>query len=182
MQNRYVLSILVQNHYGVLRRISSLFSRRGYSIESLSSGDAEKPELSRVTVVARGDEDIIDQIKKQVSKLVEVVGVTIFEDDKAVYRELMLIKVKTTRSTRAEIMEITDIFRAHIVDVAPSSLVLEVTGDSKNCLRSSACSSRSALWKSCGRGLPASSAATRASLPNRTSRPGERQAIGLIYK
>lgn len=131
MQNRYVLSILVQNHYGVLRRISSLFSRRGYSIESLSSGDAEKPELSRVTVVARGDEDIIDQIKKQVSKLVEVVGVTIFEDDKAVYRELMLIKVKTTRSTRAEIMEITDIFRAHIVDVAPSSLVLEVTGDSK---------------------------------------------------
>lgn len=84
-----------------------------------------------MTVVARGDEDIIDQIKKQVSKLVEVVGVTIFDDDKAVYRELMLIKVKTTRSTRAEIMEITDIFRAHIVDVAPSSLVLEVTGDSK---------------------------------------------------
>ena len=158
MQNRYVLSILVQNHYGVLRRISSLFSRRGYSIESLSSGDAEKPELSRVTVVARGDEDIIDQIKKQVSKLVEVVGVTIFEDDKAVYRELMLIKVKTTRSTRA---------RGRITTASRTS---------------SPCSSRSALWKSCGRGLPASSAATRASLPNRTSRPGERQAIGLIYK
>ncbi len=131
MQKRYVLSILVQNRYGVLRRVTSLFARRGYNIESLSTGRAENPDLNRVTVVVRGDEDIIDQIKKQVSKLVEVDSVETLDDEKSIYRELMLIKVKTTRSTRAEIMEITDIFRAHIVDVAPLSLVLEVTGDSK---------------------------------------------------
>ena len=131
MTNRYVLSILVKNHSGVLRRVSSLFARRGYNIESLSVGVTQDTDVSRITVVVRGDEYIIDQIKKQVSKLVEVIKIELLDDDEAVYRELMLIKVKTTKATRAEILEIADIFRAHSVDVSISALVLEATGDNK---------------------------------------------------
>lgn len=128
--SRYVLSILVDNHSGVLRRVSSLFARRGYNIESLSVGLTEDSDVSRITVVVNGDEYIIDQIEKQVSKLVEVRKVELLAADEAVYRELMLIKVKTTTATRAEILEIANIFRAHIIDVSEGSLVLEATGDS----------------------------------------------------
>ncbi|MFR1565494.1 MAG: acetolactate synthase small subunit [Christensenellales bacterium] len=131
MTHRYVLSILVENHSGVLRRVSSLFARRGYNIESLSVGVTQDPELSRITVAVKGDEYIIDQIKKQVFKLVEVRKIELLDDDEAVYRELMLIKVKSTKSTRAEVLEIANIFRAHIIDVSVSALVLEATGDSK---------------------------------------------------
>ncbi len=131
MTQRYVLSILVENHSGVLRRVSSLFARRGYNIESLSVGVTQDPELSRITVAVKGDEYIIDQIKKQVFKLVEVRKIELLDDDEAVYRELMLIKVKSTKSTRAEVLEIANIFRAHIIDVSMSALVLEATGDSK---------------------------------------------------
>lgn len=131
MVKRYVLSILVKNHSGVLRRVSSLFARRGYNIESLSVGVTQDTDVSRITVVVRGDEYIIDQIKKQVSKLIEVIKIELLDDDEAVYRELMLIKVKTTKATRAEILEIADIFRAHIIDVSISALVLEATGDNK---------------------------------------------------
>ena len=126
---RYVLSILVENHSGVLRRISSLFSRRGYNIESLTVGVTEDKTLSRMTVVVIGDEYIIDQIKKQVFKLIDVRKVEILGEAGSVFRELLLVKVRTSKSTRAEILEIADIFRAHIVDVSPSSLVLEATGD-----------------------------------------------------
>ena len=131
MTHRYVLSILVENHSGVLRRVSSLFARRGYNIESLSVGVTQDPELSRITVAVKGDEYIIDQIKKQVFKLVEVRKIELLDDDEAVYREHMLIKVKSTKSTRAEVLEIANIFRAHIIDVSVSALVLEATGDSK---------------------------------------------------
>ena len=131
MTHRYVLSILVENHSGVLRRVSSLFARRGYNIESLSVGVTQDPELSRITVAVKGDEYIIDQIKKQVFKLVEVRKIELLDDDEAVYLELMLIKVKSTKSTRAEVLEIANIFRAHIIDVSVSALVLEATGDSK---------------------------------------------------
>ena len=131
MTHRYVLSILVENHSGVLRRVSSLFARRGYNIESLSVGVTQDPELSRITVAVKRDEYIIDQIKKQVFKLVEVRKIELLDDDEAVYRELMLIKVKSTKSTRAEVLEIANIFRAHIIDVSVSALVLEATGDSK---------------------------------------------------
>ncbi|MFR5061424.1 MAG: acetolactate synthase small subunit [Christensenellales bacterium] len=131
MTHRYVLSILVENHSGVLRRVSSLFARRGYNIESLSVGVTQDPELSRITVAVKGDEYIIAQIKKQVFKLVEVRKIELLDDDEAVYRELMLIKVKSTKSTRAEVLEIANIFRAHIIDVSVSALVLEATGDSK---------------------------------------------------
>lgn len=129
MTQRYVLSIIVENHSGVLRRISNLFSRRGYNIESLTAGVTQDKSLSRMTVVVIGDEYIVEQIVKQVEKVVEVHKVRILSSDESIYRELMLVKVKTTKSTRAEILEIANIFRAHIVDVAPGSLVLEATGD-----------------------------------------------------
>ncbi|MFR6056103.1 MAG: acetolactate synthase small subunit, partial [Eubacteriales bacterium] len=98
----YVLSVLVKNHSGVLRRVSSLFARRGYNIESLTVGVTENPKLSRMTVVVSGDEYIVDQITKQVSKLVEILNVEILDPETSVFRELVLIKVRTTRSTRAE--------------------------------------------------------------------------------
>lgn len=131
MENRQVLSILVNNNSGVLRRVSSLFARRGYNIESLSVGVTQDPTVSRITVVAKGDEYIIDQIEKQVSKLVDVIKIERLDGDTSVYRELVLLKVKTSRNTRAEILEIANIFRAHIVDVSPTALILEATGDSK---------------------------------------------------
>lgn len=133
MDQRHVLSILVDNHSGVLRRVSSLFARRGYNIESLSVGGTEDAGISRITVIVSGDDYVVDQLGKQVSKLVEVKRVELLSPADSVYRELLLIKVKTTRTTRAEILEIANIFRAHIIDVSGGSLVLEVTGDtSKN--------------------------------------------------
>ena len=126
---KYVLSVLVRNHSGVLRRVSGLFARRGYNIESLTVGVTENPKVSRMTVVVCGDEYIVDQITKQVSKLVEVIKVEILKQESAVYRELLLVKVKTTKDTRAEILEISNIFRSHVVDVSAESLVLEATGD-----------------------------------------------------
>ena len=127
--NKYVLSVLVRNHSGVLRRVSGLFARRGYNIESLTVGVTENAKLSRMTVVVCGDEYIVDQITKQVSKLVEVIKVEILKQEKSVYRELLLVKVKTTKDTRAEILEISNIFRSHVVDVSAGSLFLEATGD-----------------------------------------------------
>ncbi len=125
----YVLSVLVKNHSGVLRRVSSLFARRGYNIESLTVGVTENPKLSRMTVVVSGDEYTVDQITKQVSKLVEILNVEILDPETSVFRELVLVKVRTTRETRAEILEISNIFRSRVVDVAEHSLVLEATGD-----------------------------------------------------
>ena len=125
----YVLSVLVKNHSGVLRRVSSLFARRGYNIESLTVGVTENPKLSRMTVVVSGDEYTVDQITKQVSKLVEILNVEILDPETSVFRELVLVKVRTTRETRAEILEISNIFRSRVVDVAENSLVLEATGD-----------------------------------------------------
>ena len=120
----YVLSVLVKNHSGVLRRVSSLFARRGYNIESLTVGVTENPKLSRMTVVVSGDEYTVDQITKQVSKLVEILNVEILDPETSVFRELVLVKVRTTRETRAEILEISNIFRSRVVDVAEHSLVL----------------------------------------------------------
>ena len=125
----YVLSVLVKNHSGVLRRVSSLFARRGYNIESLTVGVTENPKLSRMTVVVSGDVYTVDQITKQVSKLVEILNVEILDPETSVFRELVLVKVRTTRETRAEILEISNIFRSRVVDVAEHSLVLEATGD-----------------------------------------------------
>ena len=126
---RHVLSILVENHSGVLARVSSLFSRRGYNIDCLSVGETHSTEVSRITIVVRGDNAIIEQIKKQVEKLVDVIRVVTLATDSAVFRELVLVKVAADPETRPSIAGIVDIFRARIIDVAPHSVTVELTGD-----------------------------------------------------
>lgn len=127
--NRHVLSVLVENQSGVLSRVAGLFSRRGYNIDSLSVGETEDPNTSRMTIVVRGDEQILEQIKKQLNKLIDVIKIIELKTNMAVFRELALIKVKSTLESRASIIQITDIFRAKIVDVAGESLTAEITGD-----------------------------------------------------
>ena len=128
--NRLVLSILVENNPGVLSRVAGLFSRRGYSIESLSVGETNEAGVSRITVVANGDELILDQIEKQLRKLVEVLEIFRLSQDDSVYRELLLIKVETkNEQERQSIVSIAELYRARIIDVAPNSLVVEVTGN-----------------------------------------------------
>jgi acetolactate synthase-1/3 small subunit len=125
----YVLSALVQNHAGVLSRVSGLFSRRGYNIDSLTVGEAEEKGVSRMTIVVRGDEAEIEQIQKQLEKLIEVGAVHRLDPAKAVYRELALVKVAATHDSRSNIVQIASIFRARIIDVSSETLTVEVTGD-----------------------------------------------------
>ncbi|HHT49258.1 MAG TPA: acetolactate synthase small subunit [Firmicutes bacterium] len=127
--NRHILSVLVEDQSGVLARVSSLFSRRGYNIDSLSVGRTENPGISRMTIVVRGDDHILEQIIKQVKKLINVIKVVRLEPECSVFRELALIKVRTDLTTRASVIEVVDIFRANIVDVAKDSLTVEMTGD-----------------------------------------------------
>ncbi|MCI6553653.1 MAG: acetolactate synthase small subunit [Lachnospiraceae bacterium] len=126
---RKVFQLLVDNTAGVLSRISGLFSRRGYNIESITAGVTADPRFTRITIVASGDDEILDQIEKQVSKLVDVRDIKVLEPGKSVYRELVLIKVRAAAKERQAIISVTDIFRAKIIDVAPESLVVELTGD-----------------------------------------------------
>lgn len=126
---RYVLSVLVENHSGVLSRVSGLFSRRGYNIDSLSVGVTEDPGISRMTIVVKGDKYIVEQIKKQLNKLIDVIKVIELKPDSSVYRELILIKVATTTKQRAEVIEIVNVFRGRVVDVVSESLIVELTGD-----------------------------------------------------
>ena len=126
----YVVSILVKNHSGVLRRVSGLFSRRDYNIESLTVSSTEESNVSRITVVVTGDEYIIEQITKQVMKLVEVVRVERLRAVDSVFRELVLIKVGSTKEDRGQVLEICKIFDAKVVDAYEKSLILELTGDS----------------------------------------------------
>ena len=126
---KYTLSVLVEDVSGVLSRISGLFARRGFNIESLAVGPAEQPGISRITMVLPGDSRTIEQLTKQLYKLVNVLKVQDITNIPTVERGLMLLKVQTTISTRSEILEIADIFRAKVVDLASDSLTLEVTGD-----------------------------------------------------
>ncbi|HXG46224.1 MAG TPA: acetolactate synthase small subunit [Methylomirabilota bacterium] len=126
---RHTISVLVENKFGVLTRVAGLFSGRGYNIDSLNVGPTEKPDVSRMTIVTRGDDATVEQIVKQLNKLVDVLEVHDFRDGEYVDRELVLVKVKVDSSTRAEVMQITDIFRGKIVDVQPTSLTVEITGD-----------------------------------------------------
>lgn len=126
---KHVISALVENRSGVLSRISGLFSRRGYNIDSLSVGETEDPSISRMTIVTQADAQMQEQIKKQLNKLVDVIKIVELEENTAVYRELALIKVGAAKESRAEIIEIANIFRAHIVDVSGSTLIVEATGD-----------------------------------------------------
>ena len=124
-----VLSLLVDNTSGVLSRVSGMFSRRGYNIDSLSVGVTENPEYSRMTVAVSGDDRILSQIKNQLVKLEDVVEVVELEDGSSVCRELVLIKVKADQNQRQAIIAITDVFRAKIVDVSPDTLMIEITGN-----------------------------------------------------
>jgi len=126
--NRHILSILVANQAGVLTRITGLFARRGYNIDSLSVGETEDKEHSRITIVVMCDDGIIEQIIRQVEKLVDVIRVVELNSQRAVLRELTLIKVSTTAQTRPEIVSLVNIFRANIIDVATESLTVEITG------------------------------------------------------
>ena len=126
---KHTLVALVEDKPGVLNRIASLFRRRAFNIQSLAVGGSEHPGLSRMTIVTGGDAAQVEQVRKQLEKLINVVKVSDITEEDMVTRELALIKVKASASTRSEIMQIVDIFRANIVDVAPGSLTVEVTGD-----------------------------------------------------
>ena len=127
--SKVVLSILVNNRSGVLSRVAGLFSRRGYNIDSLTVGETEDPLYSRMTVAVTGDDIILDQIKKQVNKLEDVVSVKELAGDHSVYRELVLVKVRATRDDLPTINAIADIFRGKIDDVSDDSMIIEMTGN-----------------------------------------------------
>lgn len=126
---RMVLSLLVDNTSGVLSRIAGLFSRRGYNIDSISSGVTEDPRFSRITVVATGEELTLEQIEKQLEKLEDVREITELKDDNSVCRELVLVKVMADAKERQSIISVAGIFRANVVDVAIDSLMIELTGN-----------------------------------------------------
>ena len=125
---KFVLSVLVENKAGVLSRVSGLFSRRGYNIDSLTVCETSNPSQSRMTIVVSGDEYILEQIQKQLAKLVEVISIKKCEKASSCQREMALIKVKAKGASRGTIIETCDIFRAHIVDVGIDSVVVEATG------------------------------------------------------
>ncbi|MBM9462830.1 acetolactate synthase small subunit [Aeromicrobium sp. YIM 150415] len=125
----HTLSVLVENSPGVLARVSSLFMRRGFNIESLAVGPTEIPEISRMTIVVNVDKLPLEQVTKQLNKLVQVLKIVELEPSAAVERELMLIKVKTDQQTRGQVLETVQLFRAKVVDVAQDSVTIEATGD-----------------------------------------------------
>lgn len=125
---RKVFQLLANNTSGVLSRITGLFSRRGYNIESITAGVTADPRYSRITIVASGDDEVLEQIEKQVAKLVDVLDVKELKPDESVYRELVLIKVKAAAEQRQNVISVADIFRAKIIDVGPESLIVEMTG------------------------------------------------------
>lgn len=127
---KHTLAVTVENRPGVLTRVTTLFRRRGYNIESLAVGETENPGISRITIVVRGDEKTMEQVSKQLYKLVEVIKIVDITEERSVERELVLIKVRADNNVRAEIVQIVDIFRARIVDIGKNSLIIEVTGDS----------------------------------------------------
>lgn len=129
MNNRYVISLLVSNESGVLTRLSGLFSRRGYNIDSLTVGETTEPDLSRMTIVLKGDDYALNQITMQLAKLHDVKKILHLANENSIYRELMLIKVRSAHETRSEIIEMVNVFRAKVLDFASESLTIEITGD-----------------------------------------------------
>ena len=125
---KHILSVLVENHPGVLSRVVGLFSRRGFNIDSLAVGVTEDPEVSRITIVVDGDEYIVEQVSKQLNKLVDVIKIKRLRKEESVERELVLIKVEADASTRSEIVQIVKIFRANIIDVSQDTLTIEISG------------------------------------------------------
>ena len=126
---RHILAVLVENNPGVLTRIAGLFSRRGYNIDSLTVGGTENPQISRMTIVVGGDDKVLEQVTKQLHKLIDVIKINDVTSEQYVDRELVLIKVGADPAVRGEIMQIVDIFRARIVDIGRKTLMIECTGD-----------------------------------------------------
>ncbi len=126
---RHTLSVLVENKPGVLARVAELFARRGFNIESLVVGTTEKPDISRMTIVVDVAEKSLEQVRKQLHKLVNVIEISDLDPERSVDRELMLIKIKVSRESRSEVIEIVDIFRGKIIDVSRDSIIVEVTGN-----------------------------------------------------
>ena len=129
MERKKVLSILVDNTAGVLSRVSGLFSRRGYNIDSLTVGETADPRYSRMTIVVNGDDQVLEQITKQLNKLVDVADIKELKDDLSVCRELALVKVRCSGADRQAVIAVANIFRANVVDVGSESLIIEVTGN-----------------------------------------------------
>lgn len=125
---RHTISVLVENHFGVLSHIAGLFSGRGFNIDSLAVGETQDATVSRMTIVTHGDDRIIQQIIKQLDKLIDVIKVVDLSEEEMIDRELVLVKVNASGDTRSDIMQIVNTFRAKIVDVSPESLTIEVTG------------------------------------------------------
>ncbi len=128
---KHTIAVIVENKPGVLTRISGLFSRRGFNIDSLSVGATDNPAYSRMTIAVEGDDVVLEQVVKQLSKLINVIRVSRLDPEESVERELAIIKVSANKDTRSEIMQIVSVFRARIIDVSPRSLIIEVTGDEK---------------------------------------------------
>ena len=126
---RHTISVLVENKFGVLTRIAGMFSGRGFNIDSLNVGPTLDPSTSRMTIVVNGDDNVLEQVTKQLNKLIDVIEIEDFRDDEVVERELVLMRVKTTSSTRPEVLQICDIFRAKIIDVQLNNLAIEITGN-----------------------------------------------------
>lgn len=126
---RHVLSVLVRNSSGVLTRVSGLFARRGFNIDSLTVGSTENPEISRMTIALMGNAEILEQVEKQLNKLEDVLRVLALKTENSVLRELVLIKVKAEAENRAAINEVVKIFRSKIIDVSQNTLTIELTGD-----------------------------------------------------
>ena len=125
---RHTMSLLVENRFGVLARISGLFSGRGFNIDSLAVGETQDPSVSRMTIVVRGDDQILEQIKKQLNKLIDVIKILDLTEEECIERELMLIQVSATSKNRSEIMEIANVFRAKVVDISHNTLTIEISG------------------------------------------------------
>ena len=125
---KHTISVLVENHFGVLAHVAGLFSARGFNIDSLAVGETEDPTVSRMTILARGDERVLEQIIKQLNKLIDVIKVQDLTSEENISRELVLVKVHATATSRSDILQIVNTFRAKVVDASPRALTIEVTG------------------------------------------------------
>jgi acetolactate synthase-1/3 small subunit len=125
---KHTLSVLVENKSGVLSRVAGLFSRRGFNIDSLAVGVTENPDVSRITIVVDGDDYTVEQVSKQLNKLIDVIKIRVLDNADSISRELVMIKVNATASTRSEIVQIVEIFRAKIIDVSKTTLTVEISG------------------------------------------------------
>lgn len=128
---KHILSVLVENHAGVLSRVAGLFSRRGFNIDSLAVGITENQDISRITIVVDGDNYTVEQVTKQLNKLIDVIKIKQLEKESAVVRELALIKVNANKDTRSEVIQIVEVFRANIADVSKEVLTIEISGSSE---------------------------------------------------